>query len=309
MRQMLLFYTLLFFTFTACKKDKTPEPAAPQPAKEVRDVAYGPHALQKMDVLYPEGYTNATPVVFLIHGGGFVAGVKEDFEMQARLFRQQNFVVVNLSHRLIDTTGLLSLPPTHMASDIKVKDELNDVDSAVRFFQRNAAAWGLGTDKVYMAGHSAGAILSMLYVQSDFNTDGHVRASGSWAGITDLTIPHDSLLEDMDPRWVELMYRATGVMPATANNLAYMAISPYWQANNHGGRPNISIFPAHNAIFGMPDEEAYQLHNTENFHTLLQNKGVAQRLSVYEGEDHGFGTRPDSWQKLIKETADFFRAY
>lgn len=301
-----LLFVLLFTG--ACKKDNSPATAAPNPVKENRNVSYGNHPLQQMDVLFPEGYNKETPVVFIIHGGGFAAGVKEDFEMQAQLFRQQGFVVANLSHRLIDTTGLLSLPPVHLASDIKVTDELADVHAAVQRFISNASDWGVGTGKMYMAGHSAGAILSMLYVQGDYNVDGHIRASGNWAGITDLSIPHDSLLADIDPRWLELMYRATGATSSTANNLYLMAISPFWVAYNHAGHPNISIFPSHNGILGMPDEDAFQLQRTQDFHTLLQSKGAAERLSVYEGEDHGFGTKPDSWQKLIKETADFFKA-
>ena len=47
--------------------------------------------------------------------------------------------------------------------------------------------------------------------------------------------------------------------------------------------------------------------NTQNFHTMLHNKGVTEKLSVYKNEDHGFGTYPDSWKKLIAETAAFFR--
>lgn len=299
---------LLLFT-GACKKDNNPAPATPQPAKELRNVAYGPHLLQQMDVLFPEGYTRETPVVFLIHGGGFAAGVKEDFEMQAQLFRQEGFVVANLSHRLIDTTGLLSLPPTHQPSDIKVSDELADVHAAVEKFVAAADGWGLGAGKMYMAGHSAGAILSMLYVQGDYNVDGHIRASGNWAGITDLSIPHDSLLTSIDPRWLELMYRATGAMPSTATNLYLMAISPTWVGFNHAGHANISIFPQYNGILGLPDEDAFQLQRTQDFHTLLHNKGAAEKLSVYEGEDHGFGTKPGSWNNLIHETALFFRAH
>lgn len=298
---------LLFFA-GACKKETQPQPVVPNPSKESRNVAYGTHILQKMDVLFPEGYDQQTPIVFLIHGGGFVAGVKEDFEMQAQLFRQQGFVVANLSHRLIDTTGLLSLPPVHQSSTIKVSDELADVHAAVEKFRAMASEWGVGTGKMYMAGHSAGAILSMLYVQGDYNVDGHIRASGDWAGITDLSIPHDSVLTEMDPRWVELMYRATGAEPQTSNNLYFMAISPYWVTYNHSGHAHISIFPQHNSIFGLTDEEAYQLTNTQNFRTLLQSKGANAQLSVYDGEDHGFGTKPDSWQKLIKETADFFKS-
>lgn len=293
--------TLIF----SCKK----EPLSTEPAIEMRNISYGEAPLQKMDILFPAGYTNKTPVVFLIHGGGFIAGVKEDFEMQAQKFRAQNFIVVNLSHRLIDTSGLLSTPPKHQLSAIKVRDEVKDMEAAVNHFMSHAAKYRAGTSRMYMAGHSAGATLSMLYVQSDLNTNGQVRASANWAGLTDLGITDPNILKLLDPRWVELLYRTTGKIPSEENALYFMAISSYWVTHLNKGMPNISIFPENNIIFQVEGEKEYQFQNTKNYHGLLKDKGVAEKLIYYAGEDHGFGSKPGSWDKLIKETADFFRAH
>ena len=296
---------------TACKKESTPDPvdtpAAENPALDSLNISYGSHPFQKMDAYLPQGYNSNTPVVFVIHGGGFVAGLKEDFTTQAKIFRDRGFVVLNLSHRLIDTTGLLSLPPTRMNSDVRVVDEVADVHAAVEKYKSMAASLGTGTARMYMAGHSAGAILTLLYTQGDYNDDGRIRAGANWAGSTDLTIPHDSLLDDLDPRYRELFWRATGFEMKVANNLAYMAISPYWQAYNNAGNPTISIWPQNNVVSGVPGEVEYGLQNTQNFHSLLRSKGTAEKLSIYQGSDHGFGQPADAWNKLIKETADFFR--
>lgn len=293
-----------------CKKDDEGNADPVYPARQELNVTYGSHTLQKMDVYFPDNYSEQTPVLFMIHGGGFVAGVKEDFTDKAMTFSKHGFIVANLSHRLVDTAGLTTLPPVHQASSIKVSDELADLDAAVKKYQTMAAGWHSGTSKMYMAGHSAGAILSMLYVNGNYNKDRHIRASGNWAGITDLSIPHDSLLKDVDPRLLELYYRAAGAEPSTKNNLYFMAISPYWVAYNSGAvMPNISIFPEHNDVFNEPNVTLYDRVNTENFHTMLRNKGTAEKMVVYYGEDHGFGTIPGSWDKLMKETADFFKAH
>ncbi|MEO9209569.1 MAG: alpha/beta hydrolase [Ginsengibacter sp.] len=302
------FLSIILFAliFVSCSKDNI-EPTI-NPAKEIKNLAYGNDPMQKMDVYFPVNYSSQTPVVFLIHGGGFIAGTKEDFNMQAQLFLDEGFVTVNLSHRLIDSTGLLSLPPQHLESIIKVKDEVDDVNSAVKKYQSMASTWGTGTSKMYMAGHSAGATLSMLYVQGDYNIDGHIKASGNWAGLTDLSIPNDTLLPHLDPRFVELLFRTTGQMPNSAHNLFFMAISPYWVAYKDGERPNISIFPERNIVFNYLGEVEWGLLNTHNFHQLLRDRGIKEKLSVYTDEDHGFGTYPGSWKKLIAETADFFRS-
>jgi acetyl esterase/lipase len=306
----LLFITCvtLSLSFTACKKDNdngNVQPETKNPAREEMNVAYGGHERQKMDVYFPEGYNSSTPVVFLIHGGGFVAGSKEEFTPRAQAFLGEGFIVVNISHRLIDTTGLLTLPPVHMASAIKITDELADVHAAVTKYMSLAAEWKAGTGRMYMAGHSAGAILSMLYTQGDQNDDKHIRACGNWAGLTDLSIPSDSAVNSVDPRIKELLYRATGFEVSVANNLAFMAISPYWVANINDGRPTISIYPENNTVLNVPGEAAWGLSTTQSYHLLLGNKGVDQRLSIYMGNDHGFSPS-GSWEKLIDETAEFF---
>ena len=298
----------VFLFSSSCSSDKDQSNVV-QPAREELNVAYGNAPLQKMDVYFPRGYNEYTPVVFVIHGGGFIAGTKEDFTTQAKLFRDQGFVTVNISHRLVDTTGLQTMPMVHMPSAVKVSDELADVHSAVEKYQSMAESWNVGTARMYIAGHSAGAILALLYLQGDYNDDKHIRAGANWAGLTDLSIPHDSLLQDLDPRYIEVLYRATGVMPSTANNLYYMAISPYWVANISPGMPAISIFPSENNILNIPDEVAFNLHRTQTFHNLLTNRGIPNKLSIYEGSDHGFGNKPGAWEQLIRETAAFFNEH
>lgn len=303
--------------FTACKKNEdngnNTTPASTDltptdnPAKEEYNIAYGTHQRHKMDVYFPEGYGDVTPVVFVIHGGGFIAGSKEDFADRAQLFRSREYIVVNISYRLVDTTGLLSLPPVHRASDVKVADQLADVHAAVTKYMSLSAEWKTGTKKMYMAGHSAGAILSMLYAQGDYNDDGHIRACGNWAGLTDFSIPHDSLLDTLDARYLELMYRLTGAVPSTANNLHFMAISPYWVANINSGRATISIYPENNVVLNINGEKEWGLEKTKQYHELLKKKGVNEKLAVYPGNDHGF-SNAGSWEKLVGETADFFNS-
>ncbi len=299
---------LLIFVmvFHSCSRDE--HTVTVNAERDEMNLAYGSHPYQKMDVLFPHNYTNNTPVVFLIHGGGFVAGLKEDFAAQAELFRDEGFITVNISHRLVDTTGLLQLPPLHQSSDIKIADELADIHAAVDLYRSKASDWRSGTGKMYMAGHSAGAILAMLYTFGSYNGDKRIKACGNWAGMTDLSIPHDSVLQNLDPRWIEAIYRAVGVMPSTSSNLYFMAVSPYWVAYNNGGMPLISIYPGNNITLNLPGESEYGLVQTQKLHSLLNDRGHHQQLKIYPDSDHGFGTPAGSWKKLIGETSAFFRS-
>jgi acetyl esterase/lipase len=276
-----------------------------------RNIAYGLHPLQQMDVHTPGKSSAQTPVVFLIHGGGFVMGRKEDFEIPAQLFRREGFIVVNLSHRLIDVSWFSKTDTPH-SSRTTINDQLADVDAAVRFYKKQARGWNLSAERLYIAGHSAGAILAMLYLLQEGRHEA-VRAAGNWAGITDLTLPTD-LFGGFLPPWqwpqVQSMYdRMLDYSALTGNAGDAKLISPYWIAQKHGGRPVISCYPENNVVLGIPGEAALGLMQTRRFHALLKSQHVPEQFSLYAGCDHSFRNGgSDAWIRCVRETAAFFRA-
>ena len=277
-----------------------------------RHIAYGPHPLQQMDVLVPKEYSPQTPVVFLIHGGGFIMGRKEDFEVPAQLFCNEGFVVVNLSHRLIDASWFSKTNTPH-ASNVKVSDQLDDVDKAVRYFKKQAPGWGLDTSRLYVAGHSAGAILGMLYLLQEGRHE-DIRAAGNWAGITDLSLPTElfpGFLQPWQRQHVQSIYdRMLDYSALTGGAGDAKPISPYWVAQKLGGKPVISLYPEHNVVLGMPGEAALGMMQTKRFHALLKSQGIPEKFSLYAGCDHSFrGGGNDTWLRCVRETAAFFRAH
>lgn len=180
------------------------------------------------------------------------------------------------------------------------------------FIRRKAAEWGVGTGRMYMAGHSAGAILSMLYLlQEGHNT--RIRAAGNWAGITDLSLPMDTFGGFLQP------WQRTQMQSMYDNMLDYTAltggagdvklVSPYWVASKHGGMPVISIYPENNVVLHFPGESALGMMQTKRFHGLLRSQGVPESFSMYAACDHNFRGTADAWQRCISETAAFFRAH
>jgi acetyl esterase/lipase len=279
----------------------------------VTSIAYGTHPHQQMDVYSPATEAASAPVVFLIHGGGFIMGTKDDFTIPAGLMQGEGFVVVNLSHRLVDTTGIFRYPPLRRAASVRIADQLADVATAVKRYISEAPRLGTGTGRMYMAGHSAGAILAMLYVQGDLNADGQIRASGNWAGATDMSLPgnaaYNYLPQPQRTQLQELYHRAVGIEPTMEDHPAAMAISPYQVAQRGPGRPNISIYPEFNTVLHYPGEAAAGLRNTRAFHELLRSRGIDEELHVYAGSDHSFRMPADAWQRCTRQTSGFFRRH
>lgn len=303
------FLTVIFLFLISCARDENvPEKTFELDKKEL-NVSYGSDPLQKMDVYFPKDYNKNTPVVFLIHGGGFIAGTKEDFTNVAELFMTRGYVAVNLSHRLVDADGIDQSPPVHKKSTILVVDEVSDVAAAVEKYKALSGSWGTGTSKMYMAGHSAGGTLAMLYVQGNKNKG--VRASGNFAGLTNVTLPQEFYTNPPDheywPNMKEALYRLTGKEVIAANALALMQISPNWvTVNNKPGKPNITVMSKSN------DEDLQfapffsSVDDAEKYHKELLSYGTPSAYILMD-TDHGFGNHPDDWKTAVQYVHDFFK--
>ena len=267
------------------------------------DVAYGPDARQKMDVYLPEERTSGTPVVVLLHGGGFVAGNKSDISAPSRQLSEKGYVVLNMNYRLVDTAGILQTPIVHKPSAVRIAEQLQDIKLAVGVAASKAAEWKIRVDRWAIAGHSAGATLAMLYAYTDVNADSRVKVAANWAGATDFSFQDESQFDQVDPRLVEIYYRAVGYEPVNANKLAYMAVSPYWIVSSGKGKATINIRPENNELFNMPDVSATLY---EAFTNVLNGKNIPNRYIEIAGADHGF-SHQGNWDKVITETDIFFR--
>jgi acetyl esterase/lipase len=76
---------------------------APKEAEVAKDVAYGPHPRQVLDVYSPRSAANA-PVIVFAHGGAFVDGNKNrNPEIYANVgwyFARNGVVLVNIEYRI-----------------------------------------------------------------------------------------------------------------------------------------------------------------------------------------------------------------
>lgn len=312
MTRLIQFATLALLTLgiMACSDSNTSGTTGPEPVvlteRIITNAAYGTDAAHHMDVYLPAGRTMDTPVVFVLHGGGFVAGNRAEFDSTSRALLAKGMTVVNLDYRLVDTTGLLTLPPVHRASAVRISDQVADIKAAMDNIAQNALVWKIPTSRWAIVGHSAGGTLALLYAYDfgGFNGDGRVTVAGNWAGVTTLAYSDTSDFAAMDIRFKELYYRAVGAEVTNANRLAFMAHSPFWLAFNGHACATINIRPEFNVVFGLPDASAEEY---ASFTDVLNAKSVPNKFVLVPGADHGFG-HPGNWQTVIDETAAYIRA-
>lgn len=128
---------------------------APFEMESHRNIAYhdGPDAdavRHRLDIHVPKGQKNF-PVLFFIHGGGWVQGNKDQFGMYsllARTFARHGIATVCPNYRL--------------SPDVLFPEHPKDVARAFAWTHKNIANYGGRADEIFLSGHSAGGHLAAL---------------------------------------------------------------------------------------------------------------------------------------------------
>ncbi|MDR1398824.1 MAG: alpha/beta hydrolase [Treponema sp.] len=138
-----------------------------------KDVSYGPHERNLIDISIPVEAAASQGVILFIHGGIWMYGGKENYPVFLDGFRDR-FTVASMSHRYIDET-------TH------ITDLMDDVSAAVSFLRDFSTQNNANPGKLIIMGHSSGAHLAMLYAYQQYETSSiPIALCVSMAGPSDL---------------------------------------------------------------------------------------------------------------------------
>lgn len=285
---------LALFLFTAfILISCVPEPINPPtlPPGSLRDttiqnISYGANSSQKLDLGLPGGRTSATPLVVVVHGGGWASGDKTELSWLLNGLKQRGFAVANINYRLT-----LNTPDNY-------KMELDDVDSAVQFTLRQASLYTFNGQKLYIVGHSAGGHLSLAYAYTR-NGNGKIKAAGSLAGPTDLFAMsyynfniYNSILQP---------FLGVPLFPSSpAATQRYQNCSPQYQAT--AAAPPTIFF------HGELDPVVY-LDQSTNMVVKLGTLGVDKKLITYPFTFHDWWTDGTKTANTIDELRNWFNGH
>lgn len=115
-------------------------------------LAYGDLTRQKLNVYAPTGWTKDSdkplPILVFFHGGSWNSGSRTDYGFVARALAEKGMMVV--------------LPDYRLVPDGKFPVMVEDSAAAIAFVADQAANWGGDPQRLFVAGHSAGAYNAIM---------------------------------------------------------------------------------------------------------------------------------------------------
>jgi len=131
------------------KKDPTKRVYPNNPPKTVADFKYGPHERNVFDFWQAKS-DKPTPLLFFIHGGGWMGGDKAGIAVEPYL--KEGISVVSINYRYISQAQEV-VPP--------VKAPLHDAARALQTVRSKAKEWNIDKERIGASGGSAGACSSL----------------------------------------------------------------------------------------------------------------------------------------------------
>jgi acetyl esterase/lipase len=143
--------------------------------KASRNVAYGEHPRQVLDIYTPQATNGPHPVIVFFYGGSWQRGVRGDYGFVAARLAACGYTVVVPDYRIYPET--------------RYPGFLEDCTAAVDWVTRGIDAYGGDGGVVFLLGHSAGAYNAVMVALGA----GAIDARAPVAGVIGLAGPYDFL--------------------------------------------------------------------------------------------------------------------
>ncbi|MBK8094911.1 MAG: alpha/beta hydrolase fold domain-containing protein [Verrucomicrobiaceae bacterium] len=112
------------------------------------NVPYGPHEKQKLDFWQAKSDWATAPLLFFVHGGGWMTGDKANPDFLAKCL-ENGISVVSINYRLIQDAQAAKIDPP-------VKACLDDSARALQFVRSQTDVWKIDKERIGGCGGSAG---------------------------------------------------------------------------------------------------------------------------------------------------------
>lgn len=269
-------FIFLLFSISCNKGLETITNPVTIPSEELLNVSYGTDPLQKMDVYLPANRSkDSTKILFLIHGGGWIGGDKNDFAEAVNYFKVQlpYYAIVNINYRLA------ALPAQNIWPT-----QLNDVNSAMSFLESKTTEYKINTNKIAIGGASAGGHLALLKAYK--NNSGNIKTVVDLFGPTDMADLYN----------LNVSYQTLLTL--------FMQGTPLSNASNYYNASPLNFVTSTvppTIIFHGGIDATVPIRQSDSLNNRLMNVGVIKQYHIYPTEGHGWtgSNATDTYNKML----------
>lgn len=144
-------------------------------------VAFAPDLGLSLDIYRPQGAgARSAPTVLFFYGGGWQRGQRGQYRFVGRRLAQQGVLAVVADYRTYPRAGF--------------PDFINDAARAVAWTRQHAREYGGDPQRLFIAGHSAGAQIAALLATDPRYLARHDMQPHDLAGVIGLAGPYDFVI-------------------------------------------------------------------------------------------------------------------
>jgi len=257
-----------------------------QEALTLKDEAYGSDSLHKMDVYLLPNRTQQTPVVILVHGGGWMAGDKDACNFMKDFLTAQGVNIININYRLAST------------DKIAYEEIMSDMDLAIGHVLKNSDQWQIRKNKYVFWGGSAGGHLAMLYAYKydKKNVISAVTTLGGPTKLDDIETLSKAKKEDIE-----------GLLPLITGDKwqpgafaeSYQKASPFY---GPVFKPTLLMHGEKDAIVPLGQAQIMYAH-------LKENNVPVELIMLENGGHGGEGTSGETSRKMAVTILEWIKKY
>lgn len=235
---------------------------------------------QTLDLYLPNNSQNPLPIIFMVHGGGFIAGDKSEMQGSAEHYAGLGYAVISPNYRL--------------APDFTYPTAHEDVFCALAWTLAHAHDYNLDPTRLILLGESAGANTVALLATMD--------APNTLLDNCEYQLPDELNIEAVFAMYMPVDLSSCECQLAKRLASIYLGINlSDWEDDE-----TQSIWQSASIIkeLDATDPPFYLIHGANDFLVPLSESeffvnayqvvGGDAKLVIFEGANHGFFTNIDS---------------
>lgn len=280
-----IFSGLMALTMTACTQVGTQIANLPAKFSDMtvhKDIAYGDHPVQKLDIYVPKDADqpqSSYPVLIFFHGGSWKDGSKDMYAFVGKTYTEQGYVVV--------------IPDYQKYPNVKFPTFVEDGAKATAWVHDNIGTYQGDTQNLFLKGHSSGAHIAALVLADQNYLKQHGKTPQIINAFSGVAGPYDFIPQAED-------YKDMFGPPSNYPNMQVPTFI-------NGDEPPMLL------IWGNQDEIVIR-RNLDRLETKIKEKDGIVDIQIYEGVGHVGTISSLVWflprkANTVSDTLNFFKQY